>query len=127
MIFFLAGGPPFSIESLAAALEVSTWSARRLLPKIGYCKIGGLIRIPRENVENYLRGPVRPPHRTRLSSPAPERTRRSGRRRRRGVRQGEGEAEMTLNHRVSNPQNPARRGLEGHPLSGVRGTFEAQA
>jgi len=58
---FLAAGPPFSVESLAAELEVSTTSVRRLLPKIGYVKFGGLVRIPRENVEAYLAGQYFPP------------------------------------------------------------------
>jgi len=58
---FLAAGPPFSVESLAAELGVSTTSVRRLLPKIGYVKFGGLIRIPRENLEAYFTSRYVPP------------------------------------------------------------------
>jgi hypothetical protein len=58
---FLPSGPPFSIEALAGALDISTWSARRLLPKLGFIRVGGLIRIPRENVESYLAHQYSPP------------------------------------------------------------------
>jgi excisionase family DNA binding protein len=69
----LDGGAPFTFQSFIEELGLSDRTGRRLLPKIGYCKVGGLIRIPRENVERYLASRYVPP-----AEPAPPRRRATG-------------------------------------------------
>ncbi len=70
---FLSSGPPFTVESLAEELAVSTRTVRRLLPKIGFARVAGCIRISRADVEAYLASTRVPPN-----APAPMRMAPSG-------------------------------------------------
>lgn len=77
MTRYLPEGPPFHVDTLAGVLGVSTWSVRRALPKIGYTKFGGVILIPRENVEAYLSAQGTPPPKP-MAAPRPRREREGG-------------------------------------------------
>jgi excisionase family DNA binding protein len=51
----------FSVGQLADLLSLSTRSARRLLPEIGFVRVGRAVRIPQSYLENYLQSRSVPP------------------------------------------------------------------